>query len=495
LIQKLQRRKAPKRKKPKSPNKLKIKKTTHNENNNPFIGIKGKSKNKLSSEKKFESAEKDDLEMNLEHTPPAQFVPDYLISEISNDNDANMFANNNFLFGQLDCTDNLDEELSIEKERDCKMSSEEYGNFLSGPYDGYIDFNADLQKFTEEMDEQNKQIEDQNEEAQAAGRMLNYLISWEGVYSPDPDYFERWQPDITNMMRAILLDWMMEVWNEFTLKRETFHYSLNYVDRFLSAHANIKKEELQLIGVTALFLAAKMEEVYSPRVADFAKSTDNGYNVEQIVKMEKLMLKELSWRTTPPTYAMWANWYMNQWDIYISTNEYAMNHKALENSPSLTFKTSDEAAYSRYREVLQIIDLIIFDHNWLLYKPRGLVASVMFLILGIHVEEYTIQRIWSEFIFSSSGFLDPNSAYNLLYMDFLFLSFGFQLHDLAPTIQYVASFMSIPFNYDLPMYAQNKNALDGHFEEFLSYQTHHPLGLEFMKRRIMNEENSSRGYD
>ena len=167
------------------------------------------------------------------------------------------------------------------------MSSEEYGNFLSGPYDGYMDFNSDLQKFTEEMDEQNKQIEDQNEEAEAAGRMLNYLISWEGVYSPNPDYFERWQPDITNMMRAILLDWMMEVWNEFTLKRETFHYSLNYVDRFLSAHSNVKKEELQLIGVTALFLAAKMEEVYSPRVADFAKSTDNGYNVDQIVKMEK----------------------------------------------------------------------------------------------------------------------------------------------------------------------------------------------------------------
>ena len=135
------------------------------------------------------------------------------------------------------------------------------------------------------------------------------------------------------------------------------------MDRFLSAHQNIKKEELQLIGVTALFLAAKMEEVYSPRVADFAKSTDNGYNVDQIVKMEKLMLKKLGWRTTPPTYAMWANWYMNQWDIYISTNEYAMNHQALENSPSLTFKTSDEGAYSRYREVMQIMDLIILDHN------------------------------------------------------------------------------------------------------------------------------------
>ena len=163
----------------------------------------------------------------------------------------------------------------------------EVSTFFAGPFDGYMDFNADLEKFTHEMDLQTKQIEDQNDEAEAAGRMLNYLVSAEGVYAPDPAYFERCQPDISNMMRAILIDWMMEVCNEFTLKRETFYYAINYVDRFLSARVNVRKEELQLIGVTAMFVAAKMEEVYSPRVADFAKSTDNGYTVHQIVKMEK----------------------------------------------------------------------------------------------------------------------------------------------------------------------------------------------------------------
>lgn len=45
-------------------------------------------------------------------------------------------------------------------------------------------------------------------------------------------------------MRAILIDWMMEVSMEFTLKRETFHYALNYVDRYLSTEANIEKWEL-----------------------------------------------------------------------------------------------------------------------------------------------------------------------------------------------------------------------------------------------------------
>jgi hypothetical protein len=109
--------------------------------------------------------------------------------------------------------------------------------------------------------------------------------------------------------------------------------------------------------------------------------------------MEKLMLKDLGWRTTPPTYAMWANWYMNQWDIYISTNEYAMNHEVIQRTPDLTFKTSNETAYARFREVMQIVDLVVLDYSHLQYKPRGLIASILFIILGIHVGEFDIQRI------------------------------------------------------------------------------------------------------
>lgn len=142
-----------------------------------------------------------------------------------------------------------------------------------------------------------------------------------------------------------------------------------------------------------MFIAAKMEEVYSPRVADFAKSTDNGYEVEQIVAMEKLMLKELGWYMTPPTYSMWANWYMNQWDIFINENEYAMTHIVIQNCPDLTFKSSNESSYTRFREVMQIMDLIILDQNCLLYQPRGLVVSIMFLILGIHTGEFDIHKI------------------------------------------------------------------------------------------------------
>lgn len=219
-----------------------------------------------------------------------------------------------------------------------------------------------------------------------------------------------------------MIDWMMEVCNEFTLKRETFHYAVNYVDRLLSVKPQVRKEELQLVGVTAMFIAAKMEEVYSPRVADFAKSTDNGYTVDAIVSMEKKMLRELEWRTTPPTYSMWANWYMNNWDIFTNTNEYALSHPIIQNFSDLTFKTQNENAYSRFREVMQIVDLVILDPTSLAYQPRALVISIMFLVLGIHVGEFNVEKICSEFVFSSNGFLDMNSEFNQLFVEFVYLS-------------------------------------------------------------------------
>ena len=63
----------------------------------------------------------------------------------------------------------------------------------------------------------------------------------EHAYIPDPFYFEKQQADVTPIMRTILVDWMVEVCMEFTLKRETFYFALNYVDRFLSAQPGVLK--------------------------------------------------------------------------------------------------------------------------------------------------------------------------------------------------------------------------------------------------------------
>ena len=69
-----------------------------------------------------------------------------------------------------------------------------------------------------------------------------------------------------------------------------------------------------------------MEEVQVPTVNDFAFMAENYYTQDQIVEMERCMIKVLGWHTSPPTLAIWSNWYTVQWDLYIETADYAVNH-------------------------------------------------------------------------------------------------------------------------------------------------------------------------
>jgi len=67
-------------------------------------------------------------------------------------------------------------------------------------------------------------------------------------------------------MRTILLDWMMEVCEEYKLHRETYFLSVDMYDRFMEARTGVQKEQLQLIGITCLFIASKIEVSVCVRV-------------------------------------------------------------------------------------------------------------------------------------------------------------------------------------------------------------------------------------
>lgn len=84
-------------------------------------------------------------------------------------------------------------------------------------------------------------------------------VKIENDYTYDPYYFQSKQTDINSNMRTILLDWMMEVCTEFQLKRDTMYLSLAYVDLYLGQSPECQKSELQLVGVTSLFIASKIE--------------------------------------------------------------------------------------------------------------------------------------------------------------------------------------------------------------------------------------------
>ena len=101
-------------------------------------------------------------------------------------------------------------------------------------------------------------------------------------------------------MRAILVDWLVEVAEEYKLCADTLYQAVNYVDRFLSLHV-AQRSQLQLIGVTCMWIAAKYEEIYPPNVSDFCYITDNTYTRQQMIAMEELVLKTLSYELCVPT--------------------------------------------------------------------------------------------------------------------------------------------------------------------------------------------------
>ncbi|XP_011883134.1 PREDICTED: cyclin-A2 isoform X3 [Vollenhovia emeryi] len=130
--------------------------------------------------------------------------------------------------------------------------------------------------------------------------IYNYLRESELLHRPKPGYMKK-QPDITYSMRSILIDWLVEVAEEYRLQDETLYLSISYIDRFLS-YMSVVRGKLQLVGTAAMFIAAKYEEIYPPDVGEFVYITDDTYTKTQVIKMENLILKVLSFDLTVPTH-------------------------------------------------------------------------------------------------------------------------------------------------------------------------------------------------
>ncbi|XP_010416680.1 PREDICTED: cyclin-A1-2-like [Camelina sativa] len=117
---------------------------------------------------------------------------------------------------------------------------------------------------------------------------------------PALDYMERIQPNINASMRSILIDWLVEVAEEYRLSSETLYLAVNYVDRYLTGSV-ITKQNLQLLGVACMMIAAKYEEVCVPQVEDFCYITDNTYSRNELLEMESSVLNYLKFELTTPT--------------------------------------------------------------------------------------------------------------------------------------------------------------------------------------------------
>ncbi|XP_057978797.1 putative cyclin-A3-1 isoform X1 [Malania oleifera] len=135
-----------------------------------------------------------------------------------------------------------------------------------------------------------------------ASDIYDYLhnMEMEAKRRPLPDYLEKVQRDVTANMRGVLVDWLVEVAEEYKLVSDTLYLSISYIDRFLSLNA-LNRQRLQLLGVSSMLIASKYEEISPPHVDEFCYITDNTYTKEQVVKMEADILKSLKFEMGNPT--------------------------------------------------------------------------------------------------------------------------------------------------------------------------------------------------
>lgn len=162
------------------------------------------------------------------------------------------------------------------------------------------------------------------------------------------DYMEQ-QFDITDKMRAILIDWLIEVHDKFELMNETLYLTVNLIDRFLSKQAVVRKK-LQLVGLVALLLACKYEEVSVPIVEDLVVISDKAYTRNDVLEMEKIMLNTLQFNMSLPT----------QYPFLKRFLKAAQSDKKLEILASF------------------LMELALVDYEMLRYPPSLLAASAVY---------------------------------------------------------------------------------------------------------------------
>ena len=129
----------------------------------------------------------------------------------------------------------------------------------------------------------------------------NLLKEEEKGITPMADYtYLTRQNEINEKMRSILIDWLIDVHFKFGFTDETLFMTISIIDRYLSIN-QITRANFQLLGITALMIACKHEEIDLPKIDDFIYITDNAYVKNEVIKMEEDVLSKLNFAFLYPS--------------------------------------------------------------------------------------------------------------------------------------------------------------------------------------------------
>ena len=167
--------------------------------------------------------------------------------------------------------------------------------------------------------------------------------------------FMKNQTEINSRMRAIIVNWIIDVHDRFKLLPDTLFLSVIIFDRYMSIINNIDKNKLQLIGVTSLLIACKYEEIFSPEMRDFICILDREYEKEDLMEEENNILKILKFEV-----------------IYPSSLRYY---------EILRIEFGIEEKYYKYGNYL--LELCLLDANFSKYLQGVIATTICFIVLKL----------------------------------------------------------------------------------------------------------------
>lgn len=179
--------------------------------------------------------------------------------------------------------------------------------------------------------------------------IVGYLECCENYNDPPSDFMIH-QSEVNEQMRAILINWIVDVHEKFRLRTETLFLTVHLIDSFLSREV-IHRSELQLLGISSLFMACKYEEVMVPELRKFVEVCDGAYKNSELLEMESRVLLAL------------------QFNLSATSAMTQVEHKifSMDLSPEVV-------SYCSF-----ILQLCLLDYRMCRFKPNLMALSAIYL--------------------------------------------------------------------------------------------------------------------
>ncbi|CAH1793536.1 unnamed protein product [Owenia fusiformis] len=188
--------------------------------------------------------------------------------------------------------------------------------------------------------------------------VIDYLMSNEARLVKGKDFMKA-DKDVNPHIRAILIDWLIQVQAHLNLTQETLYMSVMMLDEFLVKQP-ITLAKVQLLGLTCLFIAAKFHERFPPDIAVLTHLTEDTYTFKQVIRMELIVLRILDFDLNFPSQKEFVERYL----------------QAVPNAVQKHGRTLKNLC-------LYLIDITLHDINMMEYTPSMKAAASVYMALKV----------------------------------------------------------------------------------------------------------------